>query len=101
MAISIEPSMPGGAMLVEGESHLNGDPTPRVPAAPSGQKGMVLPFIPLHITFKDLSYSIAMPVVTLPQAPLTKGRLIQCYVALPAVCTVPCLNQCTGTRNVR
>lgn len=32
-------------------------------AAPGGEKGMVLPFDPLHLTFHDLNYYVALPQV--------------------------------------
>ena len=32
-------------------------------AAPAGQKGMVLPFDPLHLTFHDLNYYVPLPQV--------------------------------------
>ena len=32
-------------------------------AAPGGEKGMVLPFDPLHLTFHDLNYFVALPQV--------------------------------------
>lgn len=63
MAVTILPTTSNGGKLVMGKPHLNGDATPGVPAAAAGPKGMVLPFKPLHMTFKDLSYSINMPAV--------------------------------------
>lgn len=41
------------------------DPATGNSSPDAGSKGMVLPFKPLHMTFKDMCYSVDMPAVRL------------------------------------
>lgn len=50
-------------------------------AGPTGEKGMVLPFDPLHLTFHDLNYYVALPQVQFPAV---------------SIATLTCHSHCPG-----